>query len=281
MTVRVVTDSTVDLPQEIADELNITVVPLSVIIEGTPFKEGIEISHAQFYEKLGQSSILPTTSAPSIGDFQSTYSSLLRNNSSIISIHLSSKLSATYTNAIQAVKKLSKDGSLIRVVDSQTTSMAMGFIVTAAARAARDGAKLEEIAELVSRLTPKVHLVFTLNTLEYVRLGGRIGRASAFLGTVLSVKPILSLHNGEVQPEERVRTRAKAIERVIQLMTRYPDPAEMAVGYSTNKTEAETLRLRLTAYRPKIKVSLTNIGPVIGTHTGPGVLGAGLIEGGA
>ena len=278
MAVRVVTDSTVDLSPQVAKELRVAVVPLSVIFGQEVYKEGVELSHDAFYEKLAHSPNLPTTSAPSIGDFLAAYEPLLADNDEIISIHLSSKLSATYNNACQATQQLADRSARIKVIDSQVISMAMGFIVLDAARAANDGASLEQVKALVERSIPRVHLVFLLDTLEYVRRGGRIGRAGAFLGTVLKIKPLLTLREGEVSLQERVRTRTQALERMFQIIASYPRVKEMAVGYSTNPAEAEELRRRFAEARPGVDVSVTRIGPVIGTHTGPGVLGAGLLE---
>ena len=278
MAVRVVTDSTADLAPEVADELGITVIPLSVILGTDAFKDGVEIKHDQFYERLAREDALPTTSAPSVGDFQSVYESFLKEGDSILSIHLSSKLSVTHDSALQAARQLSEDGRLIRVVDSRSISMALAFIVRSAAKAAKDGATLDEVASLAERSVPQVHLYFILNTLEYVRRGGRIGHASALLGTMLKIKPILTLRNGEIFPEEKVRTRSKGLERLAQLVTNHPKPTRMAVAYSTNREEADSLRHRLAGIRPGIEVDLTRLSPVIGTHTGPGVLGAGLIQ---
>lgn len=278
MAVRVVTDSTADLSPEIAAELGITVVPLSVVFGTRAFKDGIEINHDQFYERLAREDALPTTSAPSVGDFQSVYESILKEGDVILSIHLSSKLSVTHDSALQAARQLSEDGGLIRVVDSRSISMALAFIVRNAAKVAKGGATLDEVASLAERSVPRVHLYFILNTLEYVRRGGRIGHASALLGTVLKIKPILTLRDGEIFPEEKVRTRSKGLERLVQMVANHPKPTKMAVAYSTKREEADDLRHRLAEIRPEVEVDLTRLSPVIGTHTGPGVLGAGLIE---
>ena len=281
MTVQIVTDSTVDLPLDVIKELGIEVVPLTVVIGNQAFKEGIEISKDEFYERLTHNEISTSTSAPSIGDFQYTYESISEKNLDIISIHLSSKLSATYNNALKAAENLPRHNNEINIIDSKSTSMAMGFIVTAAAILANKGASIEEIKNTVERSIPRVHLVFTLNTLDYLRKGGRIGPASAFLGSMLSIKPILSLRNGEVNPEKKVRSRAKSIDEMIEFVNLYPNIDNIAVGYSTDLEEANLLRDRLMAGRPNLDIWLTKLGPVIGAHTGPGVLGIGLIEEGS
>ena len=182
MTVRIVTDSTADLPLPLAQELGISVVPLSVVFGRESYREGIDISHDQFYEKLTRSKELPTTSAPSVGDFLAVYEPLLAETSEIVSIHLSSKLSATYGNACQAAQILAERGVRVEVVDSRLVTTGMAFVAMAAARAAQGGSGVEEVRQVVERLCPRVHIYVVLDTLECLRRGGRIGRASALLG---------------------------------------------------------------------------------------------------
>ena len=201
MAIRIVTDSTADLPPGAAHELGISVVPLSVIFGDEVYREGVDVTHDLFYDKLIHSRVLPTTSAPSVGDFLSVYEPLLDDSDEIVSIHVSAKLSATHNNACQAARLLADRGARIEVIDSQLVSMGLGFLTLAAARAARGGAGVEEIRTIVERSIPRVHTIFVLDTLEYLRRGGRIGRARAFLGAVLRVKPLLSLRDGEVHPE--------------------------------------------------------------------------------
>ena len=279
MSVRIVTDSTADLAPRVADELGIGVVPLSVIFGDEVYREGIDITLDLFYDKMARSKVLPTTSAPSVGDFLSVYEPLLKEADEIVSIHLSSKLSATYNNACQAAQMLTEKGARIEVLDSLSISSGLSFQATAAARAAAGGASVEEIRDIVQSMIPHIRILVVLDTLEYVRRGGRIGRARAFLGTMLRVKPILSLRDGEVHPEERVRTKALAMNRLFQITTSYPRIKEVALGYSTNAQEAEDLRRRLQAALPGVAVSTGRIGPVIGVHAGPGVLGVGVLEG--
>ncbi|HLB23124.1 MAG TPA: DegV family protein [Dehalococcoidia bacterium] len=279
MAVRIVTDSTADMSPHLARELGVSVVPLSVIFGDEVFKEGIQIGHDLFYDKLVRSKVLPTTSAPSVGDFLEVYEPLLAETDEIVSIHLSSKLSATYNNALQAAQQLSERGARIEVVDSQLVSLGMSFVVAAAARAATGGAGCDEIKTIVEGIVPRVRILVVLDTLEYVRRGGRIGRARAFLGNMLRVKPLLYIRDGEVHPGERVRTKAQALERVFQIVTSYPRVVEAAVAYSTNPQEAEEVSRRLREAMPGVAVSMARLGPVIGVHGGPGVLGVGVLEG--
>jgi DegV family protein with EDD domain len=276
--VKIVTDSTSDIPADLTRELGISVVPLSVIFGDEVYREGIDISHDLFYEKLIRAKVLPTTSAPSVGDFLSVYEPLLEETDEIVSIHISSKLSATCNNALQAASRLS-DRARIEVIDSQSVSLGLTFVAAAAARAAAGGAGIEEIRKLVERMIPRIHIVVVLDTLEYVRRGGRIGRARAFLGAVLRVKPILSIRDGEVHPEERVRTKAHALDRIFQMATSYPRTREVAIGYSTNAQDAEEMSRRLQEALPGVEVQVHRLGPVIGVHGGPGTLGVGLLEG--
>ena len=278
MAVRVVTDSTADMPSSLAQELGVSIVPLSVIFDSEVYKEGVDITHDLFYDKLVRAKDLPTTSAPSVGDFLEVYEPLLKETDEIVSIHISSKLSATYNNACQAAQHLADRGARVEVVDSQSVSFGLTFMAAAAARAATAGAGIEEVLETVQRVIPRVHIIVLLDTLEYVRRGGRIGRARAFLGTVLRVKPILSLRDGEVHPEERVRTKAHALDRIFQIVTSYR-VKEAAIGYSTNAQEAEEMKRRLESALPGAQLTVTRIGPVLGVHTGPGVLGVGILEG--
>jgi DegV family protein with EDD domain len=278
LAVRIVTDSTADLPQKFAHDLGISVVPLSVIFGDEVFREGIDISQDLFYDKLIRGKELPTTSAPSVGDFLEVYEPLLKETDEIVSIHISAKLSATCDNACQAAQILAARGARIEVVDSRVVSLGLTFATLAAARVAREGGGIEQIKAAVESAVQRLRIYVMVDTLEYVRRGGRIGRARAFLGTMLRVKPLLSLRDGEVHPEERVRTKARAMERLFQIATSSPRVQEIAVGYSTNPQDAHDFQQRLEAVLPHVNIWVTRVGPVIGTHAGPGVLGLGLLE---
>ncbi|HXG42095.1 MAG TPA: DegV family protein [Dehalococcoidia bacterium] len=279
MPVKIVTDSTADLPPELVRELDIAVVPLTVVFGDRAYKEGVDIDHDTFYRLLQESKALPTTSAPSVGEMLQAYEEVLREAEELVCIHISSKLSATYNNACRAAEALRERGARIEVVDSLNVSMGMGFIVLTAARAARGGASMEQVLAIARHCVDRVRLYFVLDTLEYLRRGGRIGRARAFLGSLLHVKPILSLREGEVHPEGRVRTRRQARERLLQLALATPRIKEMAVGYTTDREEAEALLERVRPMLPHARPYLVRIGPVVGTHAGPGLLGVGTLEG--
>jgi len=279
LSIAIVTDSTSDIPPQLAHELGVSVVPLSVIFGEEAYKEGVDITPDLFYERLQSAKDLPTTSAPSVGDFLQTYREALKTTDEIVSIHLSSKLSATYDAACQAAAQLADEGARIDVVDSQSISVGLLFLTAAASKAAREGATLDEIRKILDDMTPRLRIYIVLDTLEYVRRGGRIGRARAFLGTLLRVKPVLSIKDGEVHPEERVRTRAHALDRIFQLATSYPSIEQIGVAYSTNAEEADAMKRRLEGALEGMKVQVTRLGPVIGVHGGPGVLGIGVLEG--
>lgn len=279
MAVRIVTDSTADLPAATAKELGISVVPLSVVFGEEEFLEGIDISTELFYEKLVRAKQLPTTAAPSVGQFIEAYEEQLKETDEVVSIHISSKLSATHNNASQAARQLSDTGAKIEVFDSGLVSLGLAMMVMAAARAAQQGASLEEVKQLIVDMTPRVHILVVLDTVEFLRRGGRIGRARAFLGSMLKVKPLLSIRDGEVAPEERVRTKKAAHERLFQIATSYPNVVEYAVAYSTNAHDAEELRRKLAEAEPQARIHMSKVGPVIGVHAGPGVLGVGILQG--
>jgi DegV family protein with EDD domain len=276
--VAIVTDSTADLTPEMVEELGVTVVPLQVIFGDEAYREGVDITTEEFYERLVKSRPLPTTSAPSVGDFQEVYERLLKEADSIVSIHIGAKLSATVQAAQTARQSLAKP-ERVEVVDSQAASLAMGFAIMDAVEVARAGGKLAEVKAMAEGAVQRMQVLFMLDTLEYLRRGGRIGRARAYLGAILSVKPILALREGEIYPEERVRTRARGLERIIQSAIRHQNVKRAAVGHSSTPDEAESIRERLAMAFPNVKVHLIRFGPVIGTHAGPGIVGVGVMEG--
>lgn len=276
MTVRIVTDSTADLPPSVSSDLNIEVVPLKIHWENTTYLDGVDLHPEEFFEKLASAVSLPTTSQPTPGEFESVYRGLSEAEG-IVSIHVSGKLSGTIQSAELAQREV-RNGPDIVIVDSLTASLGLGLVAIAAAEAARDGASLSEVAALARSLVPRLHLVFLVDTLKYLEKGGRIGKAQAFLGTLLSVKPILTVRDGEVHPLERVRTMRRAMERFNDLLASFPNPERQAVMHATSPTEAEELARRLKPRSPNRDVLISRIGPVVGTYLGPGAIGATVIE---
>jgi len=271
MTVKIVTDSTSDLPPQVVKELGITVVPLYVNFGNESYRDGIDLTSKEFYDKLVSSKTLPTTSVPSIGNFADAYDKLAKGTDEIMAIILSSKLSATYEAASQAVG-LMKQKCRVEVIDSQWAAMAQGFIVIAAARAAKGGASFDEVVAIAQRNISRVDFRAAFDTLEYLRRGGRIGRAQAFLGSVLKVNPIITLKDGVVEPAGRTRSRAKAIEHLYNFVMSYSHIEEIAIEDAACPDEAEMLAERLNSKFPKARIYRSGTTPVIGTHTGPGLL---------
>lgn len=277
MKVRVVTDSTADLPPGLAQELGITVVPLYVHFGTEVFRDGIDLGADEFYRRLASSPTLPTTSAPSPGDFAQTYDRLAREADAIVSIHISSKLSATHGSALLGEEQHQSQACRIEVIDSLQVSMALGLLAIEAARMAQKGTAIDEILSWLRRALPHTHLFGLLDTLEYLHKGGRIGRAQAFLGSLLHVKPIIEVREGQVFPLERARSRSKGIERLIEQAASFKGIEALSVIHSTGAGEAEALRQRLGHLFPPEKAHLARFGPVLGTYVGPGTLAIALI----
>ena len=268
MTVKVVTDSVADLPPQVVNELEITVVPLNVRFGTEVYRDGVDLTAEQFYDKLEHSETLPVTSVPSPGTFAEAYDNLAEETDEILAIILSSKLSGTYEVALQSIG-LMKRKCRVEVIDSQWAVMAEGFIVM---RAAKAGASLDEVINITQKTIPRVDFRAAFDTLDYLKRGGRIGKAQAFLGSMLKVNPIITVKDGVVEPAGRTRSRAKAIERLYNFATSYPHIEEMAVEDAACPDDAEALVERLSAKFPKEQIYRSRTTPVIGTHTGPGLL---------
>jgi DegV family protein with EDD domain len=271
MSVKIVTDSTADLPREVAEELGITVVPLNVLFGLDTFRDGVDMQADQFYHRLLTTSVLPKTSAPSPGTFKEQYDRLARDTREIVSIHLSSKLSGTYEAALAGKREAAKD-CRIDVIDTQSATMGVGLMAIIAAKAARQGASADEVVKLVRDSLPHIHVVAALDTLEYLQKGGRVGKAQAWIGALLSIKPIISVADGEVVPLERVRTYGKAVARVTELLDTHVAAKELAVMYSTDAEEANKMMAHVNKAAPHQHVYLARFGPVLGTYLGPNSL---------
>ena len=271
MTVKVVTDSVADLPSEVTRELGITVIPLNVRFGTEVYRDGIDLTAEQFYDKLKHSAVLPVTSVPSPGTFAEAYDRLAEETDEILVISLSSKLSATCEVALQSIG-LMKRKCRVEVVDSQWAVMAQGFMVIAATRAAQAGASLDEVVDITRKTIPRVDFRAAFDTLEYLKRGGRIGKAQAFLGSMLKVNPIITIKDGLVEPAGRTRSRAKAIEHLYNFAVRFSHIKGIAVEDAACPKDAELLVERLNSKFPKEHIYCSKTTPVIGTHTGPGLL---------
>lgn len=274
--VLVVTDSTAELPAEIVREFDITVIPLQVVFGEESFRDGIDLTSEDFFRRLEASDELPTTSQPSVGEFQAMYEALAERASGIISIHLSAGFSGTVGTARLAAEAL-KDRVPIEVLDSTTTSLAMGLGVIAAARAAQSGADLATCTETARSVFQRLRLAVGLETLEYLRRGGRIGRATAFLGGLLRLRPILTIRDGEAFPLKRARTRAKLLEEILNISLGDDEIEEAAVVDATTPDDARFLVEEVRRRRPGVKVHTARFGPVIGVHGGPGMIGLAVV----
>lgn len=271
MTVKIVTDSVADLPPQVVEELGITVIPLILRFGEEVYRDGIDLTADQFYEKLQTSKVFPATSVPSPQAFAEAYDKLAEETDEILAIILSSKLSAIHEVALQSIGQM-KRKCRVEVVDSLSATMTEGFIVMKAAEAAKAGASLDEVMEVARQNIPRVGFLAAFDTLEYLRRGGRIGRAQALMGSMLKINPLITLKDGLVEPAGRTRSRAKAIDRLYDFATSYSNIEEMAVGDTACPDEAEALVERLGAIFPKERIYRSKMTPVIGTHTGPGLL---------
>ncbi len=276
MAVKIVTDSLGDIPSEVAGELGITVIPINVLFGTESYRDGVDLTTDQFYHKLMHSKTFPTTIVPPLDMFVDIYNKLAEETDEIAVITNSHKLSAAYEAALQA-KELMKRKCRVEVVDSLWAVMAQGLIVIAAAKAADAGASLDEVVALAHFNIPRVDVRMVLDTLEYLKRGGRIGKAQAFLGSVLKVSPVLGLRDGEVFPFARERSRAKAIDYLYNFAASFSHIDEMAVEHATTPDEADELTERLSSKFPKERIYRSKVSPVIGAHVGPRVLGVAVL----
>ena len=278
MTVKVVTDSTCDMPPQLMQDLGITVVPIYVVFGDKSYRDKLDIGDDEFYEKLVHGPVHPTTSIPTPKDFADVYNKLAQETDEIISIPITSKESGTYNAALLA-KELVTRKCRIEVVDSLSMSMALGLLVAEAGRQAKAGASLDKVTELVRRTIPKVHLIFLLDTLKYVVRGGRLSKPYGIIGSALRVKPLLTLKEGDLSMVGVARTKAKAVERLYEFAKGFPKVKELAVAYTTAHDEARAFTDRLKAAFPGVPVSLMRVGSSLGTHAGPGGMGVAVRDG--
>ncbi|PRX47252.1 DegV family protein with EDD domain [Prauserella shujinwangii] len=274
MPVAVVTDSTAHLPEGFADRHAIRVVPLHVLIDGVPAVDGIDVGPAKLAEALGERRIV-TTSRPTPAEFAAAYRRALAEGAdTVVSVHLSKRLSGTWESAVLAAQEVGPER--VRVVDSRTTAMGLGFAALHAAAAAARGASGEEVEAAAVAAAGRSETLFVVETLEYLRRGGRIGAAAALLGTALAVKPVLHMVEGQIRPLEKVRTMNRALTRLVDLAVQAAGdrPAELAVHHLASPERAADLANRLDERLPGSPgCVVSELGAVIGAHTGPGVVG--------
>jgi DegV family protein with EDD domain len=273
--VGIVTDSTADLSAETVERYGVSLVPLVVNWDGQTFRDKLDLTTADFYRRLRTSKTLPKTGAPSLAAFEAAFREQLERHDAVVCINLASKLSATFEVARRAADSV--DPARVRVVDSGTVSICSAFLVDLAGRLAQDG---KDAAEIVSRLEDtraRLRIYALLDTLEFLQRGGRIGRARALLGGLLNVKPILSVRDGEVAPVERVRTMNAAVRRLVELVVALGPLERLGVIDGDATDNAAEVEKQLRAHYPELTIDRGELGPVVGTHGGPGLVGVGVL----
>jgi len=272
--IKIFTDSTCDLPPEVFTRYDITVLPLRVHFGQETFLDGVTITKDEFYQRLRTAPQLPTTSQPSAGDFYKAFKPSVEAGHEIIGIFISGELSGTCASALAACEMLPE--APITIIDSRLTSVGLGMMVWEAARMAEAGADVAAIKARMEELIGKIKVYFVVDTLEYLQKGGRIGGAKALLGTLLSIKPLLMLHEGRVEPLQQVRTRRKALRRMVELMVQEMSSASRvraAVIHAQAEEEAKTVAAQVQAALACEDFFICELGPTLGTHAGPGVIG--------
>ncbi|MDP7090890.1 MAG: DegV family protein [Dehalococcoidia bacterium] len=278
MSIAVVTDSTSDLPVDIAALHGITVVPLNVHIEDDSYQDGVNISADELYRRLPNQNVIPTTSAPSVGSFIEVFEKLGQTHDEIISIHLSAKLSLTHNAALNAVSELGSSGPKIKVIDTEQASMALGWTAVQVAEVIATGSTLEDAVALAKSASERSIFVGMVDTLKYLVRGGRIGKAQGFVGSLLKVRPILTMREGEAHPLERARSRRKGIARIKSLVGEYAPLEKLAILYTTDESDAQDIANDVASFAPDGQPVVAQLGPVVGNYLGPGTLGLGLIR---
>jgi len=271
LAIKVVTDSGSDLPVEVAKELGITVVPVYVYFGDKAYKDWVDIEPDELYKRLVEGPIYPTTSQPMPVDFAKAYSDLSKDADAIVSIHLPAKVSGTYNAALQGVE-IAKPKCAVHVVDSFSISMGLGLIAMAAARVAKAGGKLTEVLEETRKAISQTQIRGLLETLQYLLKGGRVTKAKAMVGTLLNVKPIVTVRDGEIIQAGMARSYAKGIEQLFEFVRKYPKLQEVAIVQSTVPEEANALKNRIASIIDEKRILMARLGPGLGVHGGPGTL---------
>ena len=278
MAVKIVTDSLSDLTDDIIGNLDITIVPLTVLFGRETYIDRVTITTKEFYHRLITGNILPSTTQPTPQAFADVYNRLAEETDEILVITLSSKLSGTYQSATSAIEMMEKK-CRVEVIDSETVAMALGLVVLTAATAARDGMKLDELVNFVHQALPRTHFIVYFDTLKYLAKGGRIGKAQGMLGSMLSIKPILTIKEGEMSPVTRVRSQAAGIEYLFNFITSFHQIDALAVEHSTQPEIADRLVDRLSVSLPGKPIIRSIVSPVLGVHAGPNAIAATVLEG--
>ncbi len=271
--VAIVTDSTADLPAEMRERLGIAMVPLNIHFGAEAFRDQVDLSTDEFMQLLAETEDMPSTSQPSSGLFEQTFQDLAKDYDEIVCVLISSRLSGTVQSAQIAANAVG-DTIRVEVVDSLNATLGCGFQVLNAARLASSGLRAEAIATRLRSQTSSYHVVFFVETLDHLRRGGRIGKAASLLGSALRLRPLLRVDEGQVVPFERTRTRRRAIEALVEFAENLPGIERITVLYNTTPEDADLLSARTRALaRQGPEIAVAQLGPVLGTHVGPGTLG--------
>lgn len=280
--VAVITDSTAYIPEDLLRQHNIKVTPQVLIWGSETFLDGVDIMPDDFYKRLSTSKVMPTTSQVSIVTMKTAFEELLSKGFDVLGLFISSKLSGTVQSAQQALEMLPDAKHKIAIVDSLATSMALGYQVLSVARAAQEGADLDACWKLVDKAKGHTGVLFVVDTLEFLHRGGRIGGAQKFLGTALNLKPILELQDGRIESVDKVRTKSKAYERVLDLLVEKiagRTPVRLSAFHANAEADARSLQDAAVARIQPVEIVFTSVSPAIGTHVGPGTVGLAYMAG--
>ena len=280
--IAIVTDSTAYIPPDLVQKHNLTVTPQVLIWGEETYQDGVDIQPDEFYTRLRTAKVMPTTSQVSPATMKSIFESLIEKDFDVLGIFLSAKLSGTIQSATQAVDMMEKAGEKVTFVDSNTTAMAMGFQVLAVAHAVEDGASLDDAIALAEKAREHTGVYFAVDTLEFLHRGGRIGGAQRFLGTALNMKPVLEIKDGRVEAIERIRTKKKALNRVLELVTEQVQgktSIRLATLHANASDEARALLDQTAELLNPVETVFSEVSPVIGTHAGPGTIGLAYMAG--
>lgn len=280
--IAIVTDSTSYIPSELVTKHNITVAPQVLIWDDKTYRDGVDIQSAEFFARLKTAKTMATTSQVSVADMQSIFQGLVDKGFDVLGVFISAKLSGTIHSAVQAKELLGSVGEKVTVFDSQSTAMAMGFQVLSVARAAESGANLTDCLALAEKARDNTGVFFAVDTLEFLHRGGRIGGAQRFLGTLLNMKPILAVQDGKVEGLERIRTKTKAHERVLELIaenSKGKSPVRIATLHANAPEDAKILLAKAEKALNPVESIFAEVSPVVANHAGPGTVGLAYMAG--
>jgi DegV family protein with EDD domain len=277
--IKIVTDSSSDIPLSVAHELGIEVIPMQLHVGDQIYRAGLDMTNDQFYQMVQDTRAKVASHSPPSTVYEQVYRRLAMEYEYIFSIHLSSRLGANYRTAQQARSRLPASATRLEIVDSKLASMALGTVVLHAARAVRDGITPAEAGRLINMLIQHSHLVFFVDTIEYLEQSGRLSLATTVLGSMQRIKPLMLLDEGEIVPYERTRTRAKAIEGLYTFVEDFPRVQEVIAMYATTPEDIEKLLEKVDPIFPRDRVQMAQFGPSFGAHLGPGAMGVAVFEG--